>query len=65
MVWGGVPKVTPIQPVQYLPVGIQGIFRQVCIALGAADSLTEPFLVGVPLSCHTEAVGIHIVAVVV
>ena len=51
-----VPQVAPDHPMMGLPVGSQGLFRQVCVALGVKDLLAEPFPVGVTLPCHPEAI---------
>ena len=47
------PRATPVLD---LPVGIQGLFRQVHVALGVEDLLEEPFPVSVNLPHHPEAI---------
>ena len=55
---GGVSKIALGHFMLGLPMGCHEHRRKVCVSLGAADPLLEPFLVGVELPRHSEAVGL-------
>ena len=57
----GLYQVSMDHPVLDLPIGHQRPCHQSRIALGVADPLMESLLVSETPSCHTEAVGLHIV----